>query len=71
MVMFRPGLTAGQAVGAVESVDGQILWIDDTQQVWAIKLSEPGRAGDLYSRGALLVGNSILPTGCFGWSRLG
>ncbi len=69
MVMFRPGLTAGQAVGAIEFVDGQILWIDDTQQVWAIKLSEPGRANDLYSRGALLVGNSILPTGCFGWSR--
>ncbi|SFB50872.1 Uncharacterized membrane protein [Rhizobium sp. NFR07] len=68
MVMFRPGMNVSQTVAAIGSIDGRIVWTDDTMQVWAIKLTKPERALELYLEGAMLVGNSILPAGCFGWT---
>jgi hypothetical protein len=71
MVMFQPGTSTAKALDAISSVEGTILWTDETQQVWAIRLDEPPRGLELYRRGALIVGNSILPTGCFGWTKAG
>lgn len=71
MVMFQPGMSTARAMDAIDSVEGTILWTDHTQQVWAIRLDEPPRSLELYRRGALIVGNSILPTGCFGWTKAG
>ncbi|MEV4608820.1 DUF2243 domain-containing protein [Neorhizobium sp. LMR1-1-1.1] len=69
MVVFRPDLSTGHVLEAIGSVEGQILWNDETQTVWAIQVAQPARAIDLYRKGALLVGGSILPAGCFGWTR--
>jgi len=69
MVMFWPGVTPAQAAAAMSAVDGRLVWADASQQLWAIDLSSGGDASLLYRHGAMLVGNSIVPVGCFDWIR--
>ncbi|OHV78831.1 DUF2243 domain-containing protein [Rhizobium sp. LCM 4573] len=69
MVLFRPGTTPAEAYAAVQAVDGRMVWVDQSEQLWAIDLSNGGRGSDLYRHGALLVGNSIIPAGCLSWIR--
>ncbi|MFD2647712.1 DUF2243 domain-containing protein [Devosia albogilva] len=69
MVLFRPGVAPAEALAAVQSVGGGLVWVDAAQQLWAIELPEGADATALYGQGALLVSNSILPLGCFDWLR--
>ncbi|WP_226951254.1 DUF2243 domain-containing protein [Rhizobium terrae] len=69
MVMFRPGITSAEAYAAVQAVDGRIVWVDQSEQLWAIDLSNGARRSDLYRHGALLVGDSIIPAGCLNWIK--
>jgi uncharacterized membrane protein len=67
-VLFKPGVTPAQAFAAMQAVDGRIVWVDPSQQVWVMDLGG-GDAGELYRYGALLISNSTLPLGCFSWTR--
>lgn len=69
MVMFRPGMEGAPAFNALAAADARVLWVDRSGGLWAVSLPEPSRARELYARGALLVSNSAMAMGCFGWSR--
>lgn len=70
LVLFRPGSTSETVFRAVAAVDGRTVWSDPSGELWAIDLSSGGNAMTLYSHGALLVSNGLLPVGCFNWSRI-
>lgn len=67
LVLFRPDIAPGQAMAAIRSVDGRLLWTDPSQQLWAVELGDGNGANGLYRHGALLVSSSILPLGCLNW----
>ncbi|MGR0183664.1 DUF2243 domain-containing protein [Azospirillum aestuarii] len=69
MVLFKPGTTAPDVFAAVAAVDGRTVWQDPSGQLWAIDLGERGSPTALYRHGALLVSNTLLPTGCLDWFR--
>lgn len=69
MVMFRPGMEGAPAFNALAAADARVLWVDRSGGLWAVSMPDPGRAGALYGRGALLVSSSMLALGCFAWSR--
>ncbi|NUB05696.1 DUF2243 domain-containing protein [Azospirillum sp. Vi22] len=69
MVLFQPGTTAPDVFAAVAAVDGRTVWQDSSGQLWAIDLGEGGNPTALYRHGALLVSNTLLPTGCLDWFR--
>jgi uncharacterized membrane protein len=69
MVLFRPGLTADEMANALAAVDGRVLWTDPSDQLWAMQLPKEASLLLLYQHGALLVGSSILPAGCFNWIK--
>ncbi len=70
LVLFRPDIAPVEALAALASVDGRTVWSDPSGQLWAIDLPDGGRTLGLYRRGALLVSNSVVPTGCLDWFRL-
>lgn len=69
VVVFRPGVSPGQAMEAVARVDGRLLWSDRSDQVWAIDLPDRSRAMALYRGGAMIVSGTILPAACIDWIR--
>jgi uncharacterized membrane protein len=69
LVLFRPGTSAGQALAAVEAAGGRVVWTDASGDLWAVDLVHSGEARLFYRHGALLVSRSLLPAGCFAWSR--
>ncbi|OYD84702.1 DUF2243 domain-containing protein [Azospirillum brasilense] len=69
MVLFKPGTTVPDVFAAVAAVDGRTVWQDPSGQFWAIDLGEKGNPRALYRHGALLVSNTLLPTGCLDWFR--
>jgi uncharacterized membrane protein len=69
IVMFGPGMEGAPAFNALAAADARVLWVDRSGGLWAVSMPEPGRARELYARGALLVSNSAMAMGCFGWSR--
>jgi uncharacterized membrane protein len=69
LVLFRPGTSAGQALAAVEAAGGRVVWTDASGDLWAVDLADAGQARLFYRHGALLVSRSLLPAGCFAWSR--
>ena len=70
VVWFGPGATAEQALAAAAAVDARIVWSDRSGELWAFSLEDPARARELYRRGALFVGGSLLPAACLSWSRM-
>jgi len=68
MVVFRPGLSDGQALGAIQATGGRLLW--QSGGVWAVGWQEQSNAARLYTKGALLVSNSLPGGGCLAWSRV-
>ncbi|MBP2307248.1 DUF2243 domain-containing protein [Azospirillum melinis] len=72
LVLFRPDTTPDEALAALATVDGRTVWSDPTGRLWAIDLPGGSTAGlyrHLYRRGALLVGNGVVPAGCLDWFR--
>lgn len=69
MVLFWPGTTPQQAVDALGAVDGRLLWMDASGTVMAAKLPDDAPRSALYDKGAMLVGNGLLPAGCIDWIR--
>jgi len=69
VVLFRPDITEQQAIAAIMAVDGRMIGSDASGQMWAVDMASGGNPSKLYRYGALLVSNSLLPLGCFSWTR--
>jgi uncharacterized membrane protein len=68
-VLFAPGVSPVKAMSAINTVKGQVLWTDDSAQVWTIEVPEEQSTLSLYRHGAVLVSNSLLPASCLNWVR--
>ncbi|MCG6116121.1 MAG: DUF2243 domain-containing protein [Mesorhizobium sp.] len=69
IVVFVPGITPAGAYAAMTSVNGQLVWSDPFDHVWAIAIPPGTSVAPLYANGALLVSGSIVPLGCLDWFR--
>ncbi|RUT32411.1 DUF2243 domain-containing protein [Arsenicitalea aurantiaca] len=69
VVLFRPDITEQQVVAAIRAANGRIIGSDASGQMWAVDMASGGNSSDFYRHGALLVSNSLLPIGCFNWTR--
>jgi uncharacterized membrane protein len=69
MVLFKPGTSAEAMLAAVADVKGRIIWTDASGDLWAVDLDDPGKARAFYRHGALLVSNTMVPSGCLNWFR--
>lgn len=67
VAVFRPGLSDGDILNAVQQSGGSVLWA--SRGVWAVRWQEPGQARRLYRRGALLVSDSVVAAGCLAWTQ--
>nr|WP_204354535.1 DUF2243 domain-containing protein [Paracoccus saliphilus] len=67
-VVFRAGLGEDQIAAVLEQAGARLVWADLTTGVVLVDMDLRHRLG-LYRQGALLVGGSLLPAGCFAWSR--
>lgn len=70
VVLFRPGISEQQAFAAIMAAQARVLGADPSGQVWAVDLGSDGNRSELYRHGAMVVSNSILPLGCFQWTRV-
>lgn len=68
-VLFSPGTSELDAFAAIAAVDGRIITSDASRQLWAVDMPADGNSLEFYRYGALLVSNSVLPFGCFNWTR--
>ncbi len=69
VVLFRPGATDAEVMGAIASSDARLVASDPTGQLVAIELPNGSAGWGLYRHGALLV-SSAGPAGCASSSRL-
>lgn len=46
-----------------------MLGADPSGQLWAVDMPTGRKPSELYGYEALLVSNSLLPLGCFNWTR--
>jgi uncharacterized membrane protein len=67
-VVFRPGLGPHEVLGALDAAQAQLIWSDPAMGVVLVAVA-PQRQLSFYRHGALLVGGTIVPAGCTGWSR--
>ncbi len=65
-VIFRPGQTPANVFAALVATDARLVWSDRAMGVVIVDVAEENR-WTFYSHGALLVGGSGLPAGCFDW----
>jgi uncharacterized membrane protein len=66
MVLFKPGMSAGEMFEAVAVMDGRVVWNDASGQLWAIELDRRGDGKLLYRHGALMVSSGPLPSAASG-----
>jgi uncharacterized membrane protein len=69
VVLFAPGVSAGQAHQALAAAQARIVWVDDSGGVWGVALDDPSARWALYRRGALWVGQGAFAGGCVSWTR--
>lgn len=68
IVVFRAGVTPAQAITAMKAVEGRLVWSDESDRVWAMRLSLDADTTLLYRNGALLVSSESFIAGCLGWT---
>jgi uncharacterized membrane protein len=68
-VAFAPGVPAAQVLAAVRATDARLAWADAAMSVVVVDVA-PERRWRFYRHGAMLVTGSLLPAGCFGWSKI-
>lgn len=69
VVLFRPDISEREALTAIIALNGKIMGSDASGQVWAVDMAQGGNPVELYRHGAILVSKSLLPLGCFNWTR--
>jgi uncharacterized membrane protein len=67
-VVFAPGVDAAQAMNAIVAADARLVWSDPRMAVVVVDVPAERRLG-FYSKGALLVSGSGVPSGCYNWSK--
>lgn len=67
-VVFARSLDAAGIEAAIARTGARLVWADAANGIALLDVA-PADRWRLYGRGALLVGGSALPAGCFGWSR--
>lgn len=70
MIVFGPGTSAERAMKGLEASRGRFLWSNASHTVWAVDITGGGDPERFYDFGAILISNSILPAGCFNWTRV-
>lgn len=70
IVLFRPDATAQESVAAIAELDGRSIGSDSSNQLWAVDVGPNGNPLEFYRYGAMLVSNSLLPLGCFNWTKV-
>ena len=68
-VVFAPGTEPQQILSAVAVAGARLVWTDPAMGVVVVDVA-PERRWSFYRAGALLVGGSGPPAGCFNWSRV-
>lgn len=68
IVVFRAGITPIQAMTAMKAVEGRLVWSDESDRVWAIRIGSNADTSLLYRSGVLLVSSDNLIAGCLGWT---
>jgi len=66
-VVFHPSRGLPEVMASLAATDATLVWADDAMGVVVVDVA-PERRWTFYRHGALLVGGSALPAGCFGWS---
>ncbi len=69
-VAFAGHVTPDRARALAGSVGARIAWADEGAGVFVVSDLRPGGALTLYRRGAVFVGGSGFPEGCFGGTAL-
>jgi uncharacterized membrane protein len=65
-VLFLPGTTEAQVIGAIAAVDGRIVWSNPAGDLWMITLSRSASRRPFYRNGALFVADGpLVPGGCW------
>ena len=70
LVVFRPGLSFGDLVAAVDAVEDRMVWSDKHGGVWLIAMGPGASSTKLYRHGALMVSNGPVAVGCLSWTGL-
>lgn len=66
--MFRSDVSEQRALAAIVAVE-QDTGADPSGQLWAVDMATGSKPSELYRYDALLVSSSLLPLGCFNWTR--
>ena len=69
-VLFAPGTSAANALRAVSTVGGRLVWSDPSGGLLMIETEPAASTISLYRHGAILVSGSGLPAGCFDYLRI-
>jgi uncharacterized membrane protein len=69
VVLFRSDMQPSQTFAAAAALDANILWGDPTGRILVLDLPSSMRSWQLYTQGAVLVGN-VGAVGCLSWMRI-
>jgi hypothetical protein len=69
IVLFRPEINEKEAAAAIAKLNGRLVGSDSSGQMWAVDMGPDGNPLEFYRYGAMLVSNSLLPLGCFNWTK--
>lgn len=67
-IVFRADLSPDHVTEVLRGAGATLVWAEPRMSVVLVDMDH-GQRLDLYRQGALLVGGSGLPAGCFSWSR--
>ncbi|MBM3604709.1 MAG: DUF2243 domain-containing protein [Alphaproteobacteria bacterium] len=67
-IVFRAGMAPEQVASVLQDAGATVVWSDPGMGIVLVDMEARNRR-DLYRQGALLVGGSVVPAGCFTWSR--
>lgn len=68
VIVFRPGMTDADVMGAVSGTDGRVLWT--ARGLWAVTWGDSVPQLALYRNGAFLVGTGFLGAACLAWTEI-
>ncbi|MRX49314.1 DUF2243 domain-containing protein [Paracoccus sp. S-4012] len=67
-IVFRPLVSPDQVAAILDAAEARLVWADPKMAVVLVDIA-PDRRWSLYRSGAMMVGGSGVPAGCFTFSR--